>query len=248
MDASIIEIHDLLKSFDGHQVLRGVDLSIRKGETVTILGGSGTGKSVLLRLITGLTKPDAGTIMIGDRNIVPLKETELYPIRQRLGMLFQSGALFDSLTAGENVAYPLRAHLNLRESEVWDVVREKLRLVGLEGVEHKMPSELSGGMKKRVALARAIAVDPEIVLYDEPTTGLDPGNTNRICHLISELQRLLGVTSVVVTHDLDSAYGVSDRLALLSKGRIVMMGTPEEFKASPLEEVQAFASGIVTHE
>jgi len=248
MDESIIEIRNLVKSFDGHQVLRGVNLGIRKGETVTILGGSGTGKSVLLRLITGLTKPDAGMIMIGEKNIVLLKETELYPIRRRVGMLFQSGALFDSLTAGENVAYPLRAHLNLPESEVRHVVRDKLRLVGLEGVEDKMPSELSGGMKKRVALARAIAVDPEIVLYDEPTTGLDPGNTNRICHLISELQRLLGVTSVVVTHDLDSAYNVSDRLALLSKGRIAMMGTPEEFKTSPLEEVRGFASGVVADE
>jgi len=248
MDKSIIEIQDLSKSFDGHHVLRGVNLRILKGETVTILGGSGTGKSVLLRLITGLAKPDAGTIMIGDRDIVPLKESELYPIRRRVGMLFQGGALFDSLTAGENVAYPLRSHLKLSETEVWDVVREKLRLVGLEGVDGLMPSNLSGGMKKRVALARAIASDPEIVLYDEPTTGLDPANTKRICHLIRDLQRLLGVTSVVVTHDLDSAHRVSDRLALLSGGRIVMMGTPEEFNASPLEEVQAFASGAVSDE
>lgn len=155
-------------------------------------------------------------------------------------MLFQGAALFDSLSAGENVAYPIREHFRLSEEKIQRIVREKLRLVGLEGVEEKMPAELSGGMKKRVGLARAIAIDPEIILYDEPTTGLDPANTQRINQLIVELQRILKVTSIVVTHDLDSAYAITDRLALLYKGRIAMKGTKKEFKASAIKEVQDF--------
>ena len=155
-------------------------------------------------------------------------------------MLFQGAALFDSLSAGENVAYPIREHFRLSEEEVQRTVREKLRMVGLEGIEEKMPAELSGGMKKRVGLARAIAIDPEIILYDEPTTGLDPANTRRINQLIIELQKLLQVTSIVVTHDLDSAYEVTDRLALLYRGRIAMVGTKKEFKTSGIQEVQDF--------
>jgi phospholipid/cholesterol/gamma-HCH transport system ATP-binding protein len=240
MKRSIIEIKNLYKSFNGFQVLQGVDLDIKKGETITILGGSGTGKSVLLKLIAGLEKPNKGTIRIDKRNIVPLKENELVPIRRRIGMLFQGSALFDSLSTGENVAYPIREHFRNSEEEVQRIVGEKLRMVGLEGIEEKMPAELSGGMKKRVGLARAIAIDPEIILYDEPTTGLDPANTERINQLIIELQRILKVTSIVVTHDLDSAYQVTDRLALLSQGRIAMKGTKEEFKASPMQEVQDF--------
>ncbi|HEX9948740.1 MAG TPA: ABC transporter ATP-binding protein, partial [Thermodesulfobacteriota bacterium] len=215
MQAPIIEIKDLHKSFEGLRVLAGVDLDIRQGETITILGGSGTGKSVLLKLITGLEKPEKGTIKIDKRDITPLTEDEMVPIRRKIGMLFQGAALFDSLSAGENVAYPIREHFRLPEEEVQRIVREKLHLVGLDGVEEKMPAELSGGMKKRVGLARAIAIDPEIILYDEPTTGLDPANTQRINQLIVELQRILKVTSIVVTHDLDSAYQVTDRLALL---------------------------------
>ncbi len=240
MKRSIIEIKDLHKSYEDLQVLQGVDLNIKKGETITILGGSGTGKSVLLKLIAGLEKPDQGAIHIDKRDIVPLKEAELVPIRRKIGMLFQGGALFDSLSAGENVAYPIREHFRITEEEIQRIVQEKLRLVGLEGVENKMPAELSGGMKKRVGLARAIAIDPEIILYDEPTTGLDPANTQRINHLIVELQRLLKVTSIVVTHDLDSAYSVTDRLALLYRGRIVMKGTKKEFETSPVQEVQDF--------
>ncbi len=240
MQGSIIEIRNLHKSFEGLKVLAGVDLDIRRGETITILGGSGTGKSVLLKLITGLEKPDKGTIIIDKRNIIPLDEDELVPIRRKIGMLFQGAALFDSLSAGENVAYPIREHFRLPEARIQQIVREKLRLVGLDGVEEKMPAELSGGMKKRVGLARAIAIDPEIILYDEPTTGLDPANTQRINQLIVELQRILKVTSIVVTHDLDSAYQVTDRLALLYKGRIAMTGTKKEFKASAIKEVQDF--------
>jgi phospholipid/cholesterol/gamma-HCH transport system ATP-binding protein len=204
------------------------------------LGGSGTGKSVLLKLISGLEKPDQGAIRIDNRDIVPLKEDDLVPIRRKIGMLFQGAALFDSLSTGENVAYPIREHFRVTEGEIQRIVGEKLQMVGLEGIEEKMPAELSGGMKKRVGLARAIAIDPEIILYDEPTTGLDPANTQRINQLIVELQRILKVTSIVVTHDLDSAYQVTDRLALLYRGRIAMTGTKEEFKASSIQEVQDF--------
>jgi phospholipid/cholesterol/gamma-HCH transport system ATP-binding protein len=240
MKRPIIEIKDLHKSYNNLQVLQGLDLGIKRGETITILGGSGTGKSVLLKLIAGLEKPDQGAIRIDKRDICPLKEDELVPIRRKIGMLFQGAALFDSLSAGENVAYPIREHFRIPEEEVQRVVREKLRLVGLEGIEEKMPAELSGGMKKRVGLARAIAIDPEIILYDEPTTGLDPANTQRINQLIVELQRILKVTSIVVTHDLDSAYQVTDRLALLYRGRIAMAGTKEEFETSPIQEVKDF--------
>jgi phospholipid/cholesterol/gamma-HCH transport system ATP-binding protein len=240
MKRPIIEIKDLYKSYNTLQVLQGLDLGIQKGETITIVGGSGTGKSVLLKLIAGLEKPDQGEIRIDKRDICPLKEDELVPIRRKIGMLFQGAALFDSLSAGENVAYPIREHFRIPEEKVQRIVREKLRLVGLEGIEEKMPAELSGGMKKRVGLARAIAIDPEIILYDEPTTGLDPANTQRINQLIVELQRILKVTSIVVTHDLDSAYQVTDRLALLYRGRIAMKGTKEEFKTSPIQEVKDF--------
>jgi phospholipid/cholesterol/gamma-HCH transport system ATP-binding protein len=240
MKRLIIEIRDLQKSYNNLQVLQGITLGIQRGETITILGGSGTGKSVLLKLIAGLEKPDEGEIRIDKRDIVPLKEHEMVSIRRKIGMLFQGAALFDSLSAGENVAYPIRAHFRLPEEEIQQIVREKLRLVGLEGVEEKMPAELSGGMKKRVGLARAIAIDPEIILYDEPTTGLDPANTERITHLIVELQRIIKVTSIVVTHDLDSAYAITDRLALLHKGRIAMVGTKEEFLASEIQAVQDF--------
>jgi phospholipid/cholesterol/gamma-HCH transport system ATP-binding protein len=240
MQGPIIEIKDLHKSYEGLRVLAGVDLDIRRGETITILGGSGTGKSVMLKLISGLEKPDGGRIKIDRQDITPLTEDELVPIRRKIGMLFQGAALFDSLSAGENVAYPIREHFRLPEKDIQRIVREKLRLVGLDGVEEKMPAELSGGMKKRVGLARAIAIDPEIILYDEPTTGLDPANTQRINQLIVELQRILKVTSIVVTHDLDSAYAVTDRLALLYKGRIAMKGTKKEFKASAIKEVRDF--------
>ncbi|UCC66890.1 MAG: ABC transporter ATP-binding protein [Deltaproteobacteria bacterium] len=244
----MIEIKDLYKSYDSLHVLQGLRLGIKKGETITILGGSGTGKSLLLRLITGLEKPDLGEIRIEGRNIVPLTEHELLPMRRKIGMLFQGGALFDSLSAGENVAYPIREHFHLPEGEIQRIVREKLGLVGLEGIEDNMPAELSGGMKKRVALARAIAIDPEIILYDEPTTGLDPANIKRITHLIVELQKILTATSIVVTHDLDSAYVVTDRLALLHRGRIVMVGTKEEFVSSELQEVKDFVAGEVIEE
>jgi phospholipid/cholesterol/gamma-HCH transport system ATP-binding protein len=240
MKQLLIEIKSLHKSYGALQVLNGVNLGIQRGETITIVGGSGTGKSVLLKLIAGLEKPDQGELVIEQKNIVPLSEQELVPLRKKIGMLFQGAALFDSLSAGENVAYPIREHFHYPEDKIRRIIREKLSLVGLEGIEEKMPAELSGGMKKRVGLARAIAIDPEIILYDEPTTGLDPANTERINQLIVELQRILQVTSIVVTHDLDSAYTITDRLALLHKGRIVMVGTQKAFRASPIQEVQDF--------
>jgi phospholipid/cholesterol/gamma-HCH transport system ATP-binding protein len=240
MNALVIEIRNLYKSYNNLSVLQGVNLGIRRGETITILGGSGTGKSVLLKLITGLERPDKGEIRIDKKDIVLLKEDELVPIRRKIGMLFQGAALFDSLSAGENVAYPIREHFRVSEKEIQRIVKEKLSMVGLEGVEEKMPAELSGGMKKRVGLARAIAIEPEIILYDEPTTGLDPANTERINQLIIELQKILKVTSIVVTHDLASAYAVTDRLALLHKGRIAMVGTKKEFQASEIQEVRDF--------
>ncbi len=244
----IIRIEGIHKSFNGLEVLKGVDLSIKEGEVITILGGSGVGKSVLLKLITGLEKPDRGKILVYGKDIVGMDEDGLTPIRRKMGMLFQGAALFDSLTAGENVAYPIREHFNLPEQEIQRRVREKLRLVGLEGVEDKMPAELSGGMKKRVALARAIAIDPEIILYDEPTTGLDPANAKRIVQLIAKLQKALRTTSIVVTHDLQSAFAISDRLALLHKGRIVAVEEKETFSSSPHEAVRAFIAGELMEE
>jgi phospholipid/cholesterol/gamma-HCH transport system ATP-binding protein len=225
-----IELDDVRKGFNGVQVLRGVDLNIRAGESLTIMGGSGTGKSVLLRLIIGLMKPDAGRIVLEGRNIVPLTERQLLRVRRRVGMVFQNSALFDSLSVGENVAFALREHTDLEEAAIRHRVQEALAVVGLAGLEDKDPADLSGGMRKRVAVARAIALPPSILLYDEPTTGLDPANVEKVTDLILELKTRLGVTSVVVTHDMASAFKVSDRLAMLHQGRIAAVGTPAEIQ------------------
>jgi phospholipid/cholesterol/gamma-HCH transport system ATP-binding protein len=196
------------------------------------MGGSGTGKSVLLRLIIGLMKPDAGQIFLEGQDIVPLSERELLHVRRCVGMVFQNSALFDSLTVGENVAFALREHTDLEEPAIRQRVQEALELVGLEGIQEKDPADLSGGMRKRVAVARAIALPPSILLYDEPTTGLDPANVEKITDLILELKTKLGVTSVVVTHDMASAFKVSDRLAMLHEGRIAAVGTPDEIRTT----------------
>jgi phospholipid/cholesterol/gamma-HCH transport system ATP-binding protein len=225
-----VELRAVRKAFNGLQVLRGVDLEIQAGESLTIMGGSGTGKSVLLRLIIGLVKPDAGQILLEGRDIVPLSERELLGARRRVGMVFQNSALFDSLSVGENVAFALREHTVLDEAAVQARVTEALELVGLAGIQGKEPAELSGGMRKRVAVARAIALPPSILLYDEPTTGLDPANVDKITDLLLELKTKLGVTSVVVTHDMPSAFKVSDRLAMLHQGRIAAVGTPDEIR------------------
>jgi phospholipid/cholesterol/gamma-HCH transport system ATP-binding protein len=238
-----IDVLGLHKTFDGNQVLRGVDLTVRAGESLTIIGGSGTGKSVLLRLIIGLVKPDAGQIRLEGIDIVPLREAQLLRIRRRVGMVFQGSALFDSLSVGENVAFALREHTTLPEAEVAARVREALALVGLGPIEDMNPADLSGGMKKRVAVARAIALPPSVLLYDEPTTGLDPTNVDKITDLILELKTKIGVTSVVVTHDMASALKVSDRVAMLHQGRIAAIGTPEEIQRTHDSLIRDFMEG-----
>src|SRR3990167_6579738 len=236
MSNIIIEFKDVYKSFNGILVHNGINLSIFEGEIISLLGGSGSGKSVLL-------KADKGDIIVLDNNVTQMNEEALIELREHIGMLFQGAALFDSLTVFENIAYPLREHLKLTEKEIQERVAEKLQVVGLSGIEEKMPSELSGGMKKRVGLARAIATEPEIILYDEPTTGLDPMTAQRINDLIIELQRKLGITTIVVTHDLHCVKTVSDRIAMLHEGKIVAVGTWEELVTSNIQVVQDFIGG-----
>lgn len=227
-----IECRNLFKSFGEKAVLQGVNLTVKRGETMVILGGSGSGKTVLLKHMNGLIGPQTGQVFLDGLEISRMEEDELTEVRKRVAMVFQSCALFDSLTVGENIAYPLNEHAALSPAEIRDRVREALSLVGLEGSDDLYPAEMSGGMKKRAALARALVLKPEALLYDEPTTGLDPVMTHRINRLISELQKKLSVTSVVVTHDLQSAFAVADRLAFLQKGQIRLVGTREELHAS----------------
>lgn len=239
----IITLERISKQFGSHRILQDFDLVIAPGETMTILGGSGTGKSVALRLILGLLAPDAGTVRFLGADITQLTDDELRNMRKQIGMLFQSGALFDSLTVFENIAYPLREHFAFTETELTERVAECLEMVGLPGIEHKMPADLSGGMRKRVGLARAIATKPQVILYDEPTTGLDPTNTRRISLLIRELQERLHVTSIVVTHDMDSAFLMSDRLALLHDQHVAYVGTVDDARASREPLISHFIAG-----
>ena len=239
----MIKIRGLKKRLGDKQVLDGVDLDVETGETIVVMGRSGTGKSVLLKHIIGLMVPDAGTIEVDGVEITGLSELELNEIRKRFGMLFQGAALFDSMTVGENVGLPLREHLRLDDAEVRRRVAERLDWVGLEGVEEMKPASLSGGMRKRVGLARAIAMDPAFVLYDEPTTGLDPIMADVIDRLIRGLQKRLTVTSVVVTHDMTSAYKVGDRLAMLHEGKVVFTGTPDEARSTKDAMVRQFIEG-----
>jgi len=239
----MIEISDLRKSFGENQVLKGVNLRVNRGETVVVMGRSGCGKSVLLKHIIGLMKPDSGRIVVDGIEVTALKGEDLIEFRKRFGMLFQGSALFDSLSVWENVGLGLLEHTDLSEQEVRRIAREKLELVGLTQVEDLRPSELSGGMKKRVGLARAIAMDPPVILYDEPTTGLDPIMADVINQLIRHLQAKLKVTSIAVTHDMNSAMKIGDRLAMLYGGRIVFEGTPEEVKATDNEVVRQFVEG-----
>ena len=238
--SEFIVFKDLHKRFGEHEVLRGINLSIAKGETIVVLGGSGAGKSVLLRHINGLLKPEEGRVFVDGEDITDFSEEQLIPIRTKVGMVFQGGALFDSLDVFENVAYALREHTTLSEEEITARVNEKLRLVELEGAEDMMPSDLSGGMKKRVSLARALAIEPKGLLYDEPTTGLDPIIAKKINEMIRNLQNILGVTSVVVTHDIKSAFTVGDRIALLYKGKIHFVGTVEETRTTDDPIVREF--------
>ena len=234
----------LHKAFEDKAVLRGLDLEIRRGETVVVLGGSGSGKSVLLRHTIGLHRPDQGEVWVDGGEITDFDEERLIETRKKVGMLFQAGALFDSMTVQDNVGYALREHTDMDEEAVRGRVREVLDHVELdEDVEQLMPADLSGGMRKRVALARAIALAPRAILYDEPTTGLDPITSNTINHLIRSLQKRLGVTSIVVTHDIRSAFSVGDRIAFLHEGRIHFQGTVEEARSSREPVLRNFLQG-----
>ncbi|MBZ4414406.1 ABC transporter ATP-binding protein [Myxococcus sp. MISCRS1] len=237
----LIHFQHLQKSFGAKRVYDDLELDVRAGETLVVLGGSGTGKSVLLKCLIGLQRPDAGRILFQGRDVTGFSEGQFIPVRRHVAMVFQGAALFDSLSVGENVAYPLREHYpDMPLSEVRDRVAEKLELVNLPGTERLMPADLSGGMKKRVGLARAIATNPEVILWDEPTTGLDPVTTQSINAMINSMKTKLGSTSIVVTHDLVSAFAVGDRMAMLANRRIVQVGTPGEFRRSTVPEVRAF--------
>lgn len=242
-----VEFDDLYKAYGPKQVLRGASLRVYRGEVLVILGGSGTGKSVTLRHMLGLEAPDSGRVMVEQEDITDLPEQELYRIRKKFGMLFQSGALFDSMTVFENVAFPLREHTDLTQEEIARSVREKLELVNLPNSEHLMPVDLSGGMRKRVGLARSIVLNPQVILYDEPTTGLDPLTSQTINELITDLQAKLSVTSVVVTHDIHSAFSVGDRVAFLNGGVFEWVGTMDEARDSDHPQLREFlrASAVV---
>ncbi len=239
----MIEIVNLSKSFGAKQVLRNVNLKIESGETMVIIGTSGCGKSVLLKHIMRLLMPDEGKVMIDGVDIFSIGPDQLNQFRMQIGMLFQSSALFDSMSVRENVGFSLYEHYKLPNSEIEKRVRERLWLVGLGAIENLMPSELSGGMRKRVGLARAICTDPKIVLYDEPTTGLDPITSDTINELIIRMQKKLGITSIAVTHDMNSAYKVGNRIAMLYQGSIVAVGTPDEIKRSENPVVHQFITG-----
>ncbi|HBF11800.1 MAG TPA: ABC transporter ATP-binding protein [Deltaproteobacteria bacterium] len=242
---ALIEFKDVSKRFGKKEVLKNLNLSVKPGETLTIIGGSGTGKSLTLKLLLGLMEPDSGHVLFKGVDVTQMQDEELMKMRSSVGMLFQGAALFDSLSVYENVAYPIREHFDYPEEKITQIVKIKLELVGLDGIEDLYPSELSGGMKKRVGLARAIATDPEVVLYDEPTAGLDPANTNRIGELITHLQEVLKVTSVVVSHDMEFAFKISNRMALLHNKKIEFIGTVGEVKHSTNSLVQNFILGEI---
>lgn len=236
----IIEVIDIHKAFGEKVVLNGANLDIKRGESMVIIGGSGTGKSVLIKHMIGLLQPDKGKVVVDGKDVQKLSERELNDLRGKFGMLFQGAALFDSLTIGENVGFEMKEHTNLAKREIEKKVTEKLNLVGLSGVENLKPAELSGGMKKRAGLARAIAMNPEIILYDEPTTGLDPVMCDQINELIVSIQEKVGATAVIITHDMVSANKIADRMAMLYEGKFVVVGTPEEVLFSDIPEVAEF--------
>ena len=239
-----IRVEGVAKGFAGQEVLRHVDLEVRRGETLVLLGGSGSGKSVLLSILVGLLRADRGRVVVAGAEVTRLSsESDWKEVWTRVGFLFQGAALFDSMTVGENVAFPLRMHRELTEEELHGRVAELLSMVGLEPIQDKMPSELSGGMQKRVALARTLALEPEIMLYDEPSTGLDPVTSDTIGDRIRELQARLGITALVVTHDIRLTFRVADRVALLHQGEIVVTAPLEEIRESPDPRVRAFLYG-----
>jgi phospholipid/cholesterol/gamma-HCH transport system ATP-binding protein len=237
----MIEIIGLKKSFNSKKVLDGVDLAIERGKITVIIGRSGEGKSVLIKHIIGL--PDGGKILLDSKEITALREREFNELRKHFGMLFQGSALFDSMTVAENVGFPLKEHTGLHDDEVMKVVAEKLHRVGLVGIEGMMPADLSGGMKKRVGLARAIVMDPEIVIFDEPTTGLDPIMADSVADLMLETQRALKTTYIVITHDIQLTYKIADMVAMLHQGKIIAKGTVEDIKKNPNPVLKQFLEG-----
>jgi phospholipid/cholesterol/gamma-HCH transport system ATP-binding protein len=239
----MIELKNVSMAFKEHKVLDNLNLQVLPGEILVVIGPSGSGKSTLLRLMIGLLKPTSGEIWVDGQEISQLDEDKLNKIRRNMGMVFQYSALFDSMTVGENVAFGIRQHTKMPEDEILRVIRRTLRMVGLMGKENVMPNELSGGMKKRVSLARAIAINPKIVLYDEPTSGLDPVMASTINRLIVSTRRIMGVTAVVVTHDMDSAFTIADRIAMMYDEKIIEIGTPDEFRQSSNPLVQQFIYG-----
>ncbi len=239
----IIKADNVVRKFGDRTVLDGISLEVYRGETFVIMGGSGCGKSTLLRHLIGVLKPDSGKVHLLGKEIVGLPEDEMDKIKKKIGMCFQSAALFDSMTVGENVSLPLREHTKLERSVIDIVVKMKLELVGLRGFEDLMPSQLSGGMRKRVGLARAIVMDPEIIFYDEPTAGLDPIVAGVIDKLILDLSKKLSITSVVVTHDMKSVFSIADRIAMLYEGKVLEIGTPDEIRNSKNPMIGQFVSG-----
>ncbi|HEY5147753.1 MAG TPA: ABC transporter ATP-binding protein [Polyangiaceae bacterium] len=243
---TLIRFNGVRKSFGPKVIYSGLNLEIRRGETITVMGPSGSGKSVMLKMLIGLIHADAGEILFDGQDLVKMNDQQLTDIRRRIAYLFQGAALFDSLNVAENVAYGLREQFwnTMTNEEIGARVEQSLELVGLPGIQEMRPSDLSGGMKKRVGLARTLALQPEVILYDEPTTGLDPINTGRINHLIVGIQRALKLTSIVVTHDMGTAFTVSDRLAIIGRGRILLVGTKEQFRESQNPAVHNFINGI----
>jgi len=244
----VISLRDLRVSYGEREILHGISFNVQPGETLVILGGSGSGKSTLLRTLVGLEKPTAGEIWIKGRDIAKTSTAEMDAIRRKIGMSFQGGALFGSMTVGENVALPLREHTRLQDSTIEIILRLKLQQVGLEGFEYYMPAQLSGGMKKRAAVARALAMDPEILFFDEPSAGLDPIIAAGIDQLILELKRAFRMTIIVVTHELASAFLIADRMLLIDKGNIVALGTVQEMRASTQPRVRQFLDRVAEPE
>jgi phospholipid/cholesterol/gamma-HCH transport system ATP-binding protein len=239
----LVELRDVRKSFDPKEVLRGVSLALRKGNTLAVMGGSGSGKTVLLRIAAGLLRPDSGQVSLFGTRIDHMREEAMLPIRKRTGFVFQGAALFDSLSVFENVAYPLREHTRMSLGEITDRVHRFLSLVGMPGTDDLLPAELSGGMRRRVGIARALIMEPEVVFFDEPTAGLDPTNARLVAELIATLRAGVCDTAIVVTHDLEFANMVADQMAILHHGRFADLGTPAEIRASANPDVRRFLAG-----
>ena len=244
----MVSLRDLRVSYGDHEILHGIDLDVMRGETLVILGGSGSGKSTLLRTLVGLERPSSGEIWLKGKNIAAISHAEMDELRKQIGMSFQGGALFGSMTVGENVALPLREHTKLENSTIEIIVRLKLEQVGLTGFENYMPSQLSGGMKKRAAVARALAMDPEILFFDEPSAGLDPIIAAGVDELILELKKAFHMTIIVVTHELASAFLIADRMVLIDKGSVIAIGTKEQMRLSTHPRVRQFLDRIAEPE